>query len=141
MDVKKMETLTPKQREAVELREQGMTLKQVAEQMGVSYNAAREHLHRAERRFREYDQYMAAEQRNQEPVELTLSRGEVKLVLDALRVLENKYEKEVVRSIKTDWRAKLPYESKVIADLYDRLQIIVYGKPMTRLPSNWEKDE
>lgn len=44
MDEKKLDALTPKQRTAVQLKEKGLTIKQVAAAMGVTYNAAREHL-------------------------------------------------------------------------------------------------
>lgn len=141
MDEKRMEALTPKQQVAVRLKEKGLTVKEIAAAMGVTYNAVREHLRHAERRFREYDEYMAIEKRNLEQVDLPLNRGEVKLMMAALRALEREYEKNVVKNIKSDWRAKLPYESKVIADLYDRMQELIYGKVITEMAPNWEKKD
>lgn len=141
MDEKRMEALTPKQQVAVRLKEKGLTIKEIAAAMGVTYNAVREHLRHAERRFREYDEYMAIEKRNLEQVDLPLNRGEVKLMMAALRALEREYEKNVVKNIKSDWRAKLPYESKVIADLYDRMQELIYGKTITEMAPNWEKKD
>lgn len=141
MDEKRMEALTPKQQVAVRLKEKGLTIKEIAAAMGVTYNAVREHLRHAERRFREYDEYMAIEKRNLEQVDLPLNRGEVKLMMAALRALERGYEKNVVKNIKSDWRAKLPYESKVIADLYDRMQELIYGKAITEMAPNWEKKD
>lgn len=141
MDEKRMEALTPKQQVAVRLKEKGLTIKEIAAAMGVTYNAVREHLRHAERRFREYDEYMAIEKRNLEQVDLPLNRGEVKLMMAALRALEREYEKNVVKNIKSDWRAKLPYESKVIADLYDRMQELIYGKVITEMAPNWEKKD
>lgn len=141
MDEKRMEALTPKQQVAVRLKEKGLTIKEIAAAMGVTYNAVREHLRHAERRFREYDEYMAIEKRNLEQVNLPLNRGEVKLMMAALRALEREYEKNVVKNIKSDWRAKLPYESKVIADLYDRMQELIYGKVITEMAPNWEKKD
>lgn len=141
MDEKRMEALTPKQQVAVRLKEKGLTIKEIAAAMGVTYNAVREHLRHAERRFREYDEYMAIEKRNLEQVDLPLNRGEVKLMMAALRALEREYEKNVVKNIKSDWRAKLPYESKVIADLYDRMQELIYGKAIMEMAPNWEKKD
>lgn len=141
MDEKRMEALTPKQQVAVRLKEKGLTIKEIAAAMGITYNAAREHLRHAERRFREYEEYIAVEKRNLEPVDLPLNRGEVKLMMAALRALEREYEKSVVKNIKSDWRAKLPYESKVIADLYDRMQELIYGKVITEMAPNWEKKD
>ena len=141
MDEKRMEALTPKQQVAVRLKKKGLTVKEIAAAMGVTYNAVREHLRHAERRFREYDEYMAIEKRNLEQVDLPLNRGEVKLMMAALRALEREYEKNVVKNIKSDWRAKLPYESKVIADLYDRMQELIYGKAIMEMAPNWEKKD
>ena len=138
MDEKKLDALTPKQRTAVQLKEKGLTIKQVAAAMGVTYNAAREHLRHAERRFREYEEYMAVEKRNLEPADLQLTRGEVKLIMEALRSLECEYEKSVVKNVKSDWRGKLPYESNVIADLYDRMQEVIYGRSIIKMLPDWE---
>ena len=138
MDEKKLDALTPKQRTAVQLKEKGLTIKQVAAAMGVTYNAAREHLRHAERRFREYEEYMAVEKRNLEPADLQLTRGEVKLIMEALRSLEREYEKSVVKNVKSDWRGKLPYESNVIADLYDRMQVVIYGRSIIKMLPDWE---
>lgn len=138
MDEKKLDALTPKQRTAVQLKEKGLTIKQVAAAMGVTYNAAREHLRHAERRFREYEEYMAVEKRNLEPADLQLTRGEVKLIMEALRSLEREYEKSVVKNVKSDWRGKLPYESNVIADLYDRMQEVIYGRSIIKMLTDWE---
>lgn len=138
MDEKKLDALTPKQRTAVQLKEKGLTIKQVAAAMGVTYNAAREHLRHAERRFREYEEYMAVEKRNLEPADLQLTRGEVKLIMEALRSLEREYEKSVVKNVKSDWRGKLPYESNVIADLYDRMQKVIYGRSIIKMLPDWE---
>ena len=138
MDEKKLDALTPKQRTAVQLKEKGLTIKQVAAAMGVTYNAAREHLRHAERRFREYEEYMAVEKRNLEPADLQLTRGEVKLIMEALRFLEREYEKSVVKNVKSDWRGKLPYESNVIADLYDRMQEVIYGRSIIKMLPDWE---
>lgn len=139
MEEKGLEALTPKQRTAFMLRENGLTMKEIAAKMGLSYSMVREHLARADRRLREYEQYIAYEERNREPVDLPLTRGEVKLLMDALHALEREYEKEVIKNVKTDWRAKLPLESKIIADLNDRMQALIYGKVLTRMPPNWEK--
>lgn len=138
MDEKKLDALTPKQRTAVQLKEKGLTIKQVAAAMGVTYNAAREHLRHAERRFREYEEYMAVEKRNLEPADLQLTRGEVKLIMEALRSLEREYEKSVVKNVKSDCRGKLPYESNVIADLYDRMQEVIYGRSIIKMLPDWE---
>ena len=67
-----------------------------------------------------------------------MTRGEVKLIMEALRSLEREYEKSVVKNVKSDWRGKLPYESNVIADLYDRMQEVIYGRSIIKILPDWE---
>ena len=40
-----------------------------------------------------------------------------------------------------DWIGKLPYESQIVADLYDKAQTVIYGKPLIRMPKNWDKED
>ena len=135
---KRLAALTPKQREAVLLKEKGLKIKQIAEAMGITYNAARDHILHAERRFREYDHYQKMDEENKTMVEIPISRGECKVLMEALVALEREYEGHVVHRAGSDWIGRLPYESKVVADLYERLQKAVYGKVLRQMPPNWE---
>ncbi|MDO4269424.1 MAG: sigma factor-like helix-turn-helix DNA-binding protein [Eubacteriales bacterium] len=61
---KDLSTLTERQKTAYLLREQGLTLKQIGEKMGVSKNAAWEHVHAAGKRLRA----LAPEEQRGEPL-------------------------------------------------------------------------
>ena len=138
LDEKRLAALTPKQREAVLLKEKGLKIKQIAEAMGITYNAARDHILHAERRFREYDLYQKMDEGNKAIVAVPISRGECKVLMDALAALEREYEGHVVHRAGSDWIGRLPYESKVVADLYERLQKAVYGRVLQQMTPNWK---
>ena len=138
MDEKKLAIFTPRQREAVLLKDRGLTIKKIAEEMGVSYSAARQLLHSAERRLREYERFQKVEEEDKVISAVPISRGECKVMLDALEALEREYEGNVAHRASSDWIGRLPYESKVVANLYERLQLVVYGHVVRQLPPNWE---
>ena len=66
IDPEKLAFLSERQREAWLLSAQGLTRKEIAEKLGITYNAVEERIHHAERKFREYDRSCAAKKRNQE---------------------------------------------------------------------------
>ena len=51
--IKEVSCLTERQREVYELREQGLTYKAIADQLGINVSGARQHYINAERRFRD----------------------------------------------------------------------------------------
>lgn len=117
-----------------------MKKKQIAEKLGISYQVVNQHIHNAERRIKEYREYCARQERNSEPVYLPLTRGEVKVIFKALAAYEDELEARVSRKGGSDWIGKLPYESKIVSDLYERVQIAIFGKVLAKLRPNWGKD-
>ncbi|NBI11524.1 hypothetical protein D1641_16160 [Colidextribacter sp. OB.20] len=133
---KRLSILSDCQREVWELYEQGKNKSQIAKLLGKSYSVVAEHIRSAERRFREYDHYCAVEERNKERAFLSLTRGEVKIIIKALALYERELEQDITRRTGDDWIGKLPYECQIVADLYDKAQTVIYGKPITRMVPN-----
>jgi len=126
--IKDYSCLTDKQRTAYALREEGLTFQAIADKMGITASAARNHVRNAERRFREHTAYHRIEQRNLEPLPLDLTRGEGKIILSALQLLERDMMKSAVFNVKSDWRGRLPYEAMIASDLYRKLNVALYGE-------------
>ena len=126
--IKELSCLTEKQREAYLLREEGLTYQAIGDKMGISTNAARTHVLHAECRFREYTLYHKIEEKNQELADIDLTRGELKVIMEALVCLERDIMKTVKFNVQTDWRGRLPYEAKVVVDTYRKASIAVYGE-------------
>lgn len=118
--------LTDKQRQAWELRQKGLSYRKIGEEMGISTNAATAHVHNAERRFREWERYNAIEEKNNEVVPVELTRGEIKLLVQALHSHEHRMLQDANYNIRTDWKGRLPYESRIISGLSEKLQLAVY---------------
>ena len=138
---KRLSVLSDRQREVWELYEQGKNRSQIAKLLGISYSVVADHIRHVERRFREYDHYCAVEERNKEPASLPLTRGEVKIIIEALALYERELEQDITRRTGDDWVGKLPYESQIVADLYDKAQTVIYGKPLIRMPKNRDKED
>lgn len=138
---KRLSVLSDRQREVWELYEQGKNRSQIAKLLGISYSVVADHIRHVERRFREYDHYCAVEERNKEPASLSLTRGEVKIIIEALALYERELEQDITRRTGDDWIGKLPYESQIVADLYDKAQTVIYGKSLIRMPKNWDKED
>lgn len=126
--IKELSCLTEKQREAYLLREDGLTYQAIGDKMGISMNAARNHVLHAERRFREYTLYHKIEERNLEPAQIELTRGEVKVILEALVSHEREIMRTTKFNVQTDWRGHLPYEAKIVVDIYRKACISIYGE-------------
>ena len=126
--IKELSCLTEKQREAYLLREEGLTYQAIGDKMGLTANAARNHVFHAERRFREYTLYHKIEEKNQELASIDLTRGEVKVIMEALVSLERDIMKSVKFNVQTDWRGRLPYEARIVVDIYRKASIAIYGE-------------
>lgn len=126
--IKELSCLTEKQREAYLLREEGLTYQAIGDKMGISMNAARNHVLHAERRFREYTLYHKIEERNLEPAQINLTRGELKVILEALVSHEREIMRTTKFNVQTDWRGRLPYEARVVVDIYRKASIAIYGE-------------
>lgn len=125
-----LSVLTERQRMAYTLRQQGLTYAKVGEAMGVSSSGAERNIKAAERRLREYAAYHAWQERNDEPVELPLTRGELRLVLRGLQMVENEIAQSVnTWNYRTDWKGRLPYEARILAGVLRRAHTAFYGVP------------
>lgn len=122
-----LEILTEKQKVAWTLREQGMTIKTIAAEMGISTTGVTSHIHHAERRFREYERHLAHQEANKKVADITLTRGDCSLLVNALLAYEAKLIHDAHYNVKTDWRGRLPYEAQLIQPLSEKLQLCVYG--------------
>lgn len=115
--------LTEKQQTALLLREEGLSFQKIAERMGVTANAARQHVRRGEQRLREYARYHDVRQQNDQPVDFPLTRGELKAVLLGLTLLKEETLRTAgANSAGPNREERLPYELQVIDGLLDRVQ-------------------
>lgn len=118
--------LTDQQRKAYLLRQEGLTFQKVADAMGLkSLERARQLVNNAERRFREYDAYHAYKARNNEPVDFPLTRGELKIISEALTHMEIR-EMGKRHASQTSWRDHAAYEFQILEALRDRLESVIY---------------
>ena len=96
--------------------------------MDISISAARTHVLNAERRFREYERFISMKENDREIEVLTLTHGEIKLLVNVL----SKYEQDVLHkayfNVKSDWQSHVPYEARIAVELSQKLQRIVYGE-------------
>ena len=76
--------LTEKQQAVWDLRQKGLTKKKIAETLGLSVNMVTTHLANAERRFREYERYLAQEEKNNQIIDIDLTRGELEMIVYAI---------------------------------------------------------
>lgn len=132
----KMSVLTKRQQEAYLLRIEGMTYARIGRELNISTSAATQLIHHAERRFREYDRYIDARERNTVPVDFPITRGELLLVLDGLELLQKEVEKGHYYTTNPDWSTRLPYKYQRIRSLNKRIQLAVYDD----IISEHEKD-
>lgn len=131
MNKTKFEILSEKQKRVWTLHEQGMSMAAISRELGVSYSAVREVMRRIDRKFREYDNYKAIEEKDKTTIFFPLTRGEGKIIMEALRWYC--FDLERRNYTRNDWRGGLPYKCDLIADLYERAQMAVYGKVTEQL--------
>jgi len=122
MEKEILSILTDQQRIARTLRERGMTYRQIGETMEITENAARTYCRLAAQRLREYEAYHRPCWRNDEPVEFSVTRGELKLMRSGLWELASVQERRVHRNFRTDWLSRLPYEHQLITELAERMK-------------------
>lgn len=133
----KYEILSEKQRRVWDLHEKGLNMMAISRELGVSYSAVRETMRRIDRKFREYDRYQEMEEKEKTTIFLPLTRGEGKLIIGALRHYESELERQ--NRALSDWRGNIPYKCELLADLYERAQIAVYGEVTEKLlPNRWQ---
>lgn len=106
----------------------GMQYTKIAKIMGLSPSVVSQHVRNAERRFRDHEWYLAHERWKNSPTDLTLSRGECEMIVDALMEYEQKVIKDAHRTFRNEWRNRLPYEAQLIPPLLEKVQMAVYGE-------------
>lgn len=80
--------LTEKQKTAYTLRQTGLSYKAIGQAMNhITPSAARELVLNAQRGIRSYERHLKALEKNQDLLNFTLSRGEMKMVVCGLRML------------------------------------------------------
>ncbi len=80
--------LTDKQTTAYTLRRKGLSYKAIGQAMdNITPSAARELVLNAQRGIRSYERHLKALEKNQDLLNFTLSRGEMKMVVCGLRML------------------------------------------------------
>ena len=122
--------LTERQRMAYTLRQQGLTYAKVGEAMGISSSGAERNIKAAERLLRECAAYHAWQKKNDEPAELPLTRGELRLVLRGLQMVEKEIARPVnARNCRIGWKDRLPYETRILAGVLRRAHTALYGAP------------
>ncbi len=130
--------LTERQQQVVELRRKGMSFEKIGKELGCSGSATRQHYAHAERRGRECKHYNAIEEKNKEIVAFPIARGELKLLLDAIRLLERKLEGNH-RFADDDWKGKLPYEYDIVKGLEQRVHDSIYPPKPEEEKNNQKK--
>lgn len=122
------EVLTEKQQAVWELKLQGLGKKQIAEKLGISVYMVTTHFNNIDRRFKEYDRYKALEEKNNEVVDIQLTRGELETIVHALIEYERSMVKKAHYNIKTDWRGRLPFGAEQAQTVSARIQEKLYGQ-------------
>lgn len=120
--------LTERQRAAWLLHEEGLSRKQIAERLGITYNAVVDLLKLSVKHFHEYEAYCAIEKRNLEPVNFPLTRGDVKVIMEALTIYAIQLNEQANSHVNSDTYGKLPITKTIVADLHQRAQILIQGK-------------
>lgn len=125
---KNLDVLSEAQREVWVLYEQGLKRKEIAQRIGITYSTVAQHIRRAERRFREYANYCAVKERNQEFAYLPLTRGEVKIIFEALEVYGRKLERKIWHRPDSDWEGLRPYKADIVSDLQERARKVILSE-------------
>lgn len=124
---KDLSILTEKQRIAYLLREQGLTYKSIGKKMGISASAAQQNVKGAEQRFYEYEKYHAQQERDKQPIDFPLTRGELNEILAAVRMLEWDLIRQST-NFRRGWGERLTYRCQVVNALSKRIQIALCGR-------------
>lgn len=125
---KDLSILTDNQRKAWLLRTQGMSYKRIADDMGISAYMARMQVQNAQRRFYQYQNFCREKVQNEEIITIELSKGELRVIVDGLRSVQDALVKKAHMNVKTDWRGRLPYQCQIISTALKKTQIAAFGK-------------
>ena len=117
--------LSDRQRTAYELRQAGKTYQAIADEMGVTLEAVRQLVYRAERRIRSHEFYIKKQQRNLMPVEFPITLGELKIIVEALHKLHLSNHGKHRISYKTSWEELRDYEDILTEQLCQKAQSVL----------------
>lgn len=88
------------------LRQDGMSPRQIGEELDISESTVRKNLHRAEQKLEEYKAYLQEVEFDEEKVDFPLTYRELKLFEQGLRLLEEKVTQEAIESCMHTWGGK-----------------------------------
>lgn len=92
--------LTQREREILELREQKVTYKKIAEMYGVSVSRAQSICRQAQRRLREEQRRVLISRANQVIVPTAFTRSQLIIIRDALSTMQNEMRNNIVHTHK-----------------------------------------
>lgn len=118
-----------KQREIYLLRQRGMKFKEIAEQLGISASTASLYYKRAENIVMLTEWYQKKIAEFDEPSDITLTKGDVGVMLDALLLLERaqlrRKEREAVNKYQTEY---LKRKKRSFEKLKKKAMIVTMGE-------------
>lgn len=113
----KLKYATEREKNAYQLRHDGLTYKAIAEEMKICVSRANTLVKSAERRIREYDLYCEntkmQKEKETEIIKLEMSYGELKVISDILYKNIKSFDKQIPCNITFDrdvCKSKFPYE-------------------------------
>lgn len=139
MSKRDLSMLTERQQTAYMLKESGMKVKQIAEEMGITENAVRRHLQQVERRFQQFDAAQKMREENNVPVEFPLTRADLLVILSGLQSYTAEMMNRITKNSKSDWVGKLPPEYLLAEDLLARIEINLYGHAYMKSVLKWHE--
>ncbi|MCD7758985.1 MAG: hypothetical protein LUH52_04540 [Bacteroides uniformis] len=151
--IQRFEFLTKRQREAWELKNQGLDIKQIAKRMQVCDSVARQHVMNAEKRLEKYAAWQRFEEKNRDkagtlwrgqtevqkstdlkgadeyyPAEMTLTKADAAMLLDAMETYIGRMETYIPVYRKWDWVSQMPCRYRYAVGLDEKIQLAVYGE-------------
>ena len=111
---------------------EGINKEKSAETLGLSVNMVTTHLANAERRFREYERYLAQEEKNNQIIDIDLTRGELEMIVYAICEYQQALIRQAHYNVKTDWRGRLPFGASLSQTLSEKIHMKIYGRVVFR---------
>lgn len=124
MNERDLSVLTERQRTAYMLKESGMSVKKIGEEMGITPSAVRQLLQYAERRLQQVDIMKQRIEENVVPVDFPLTRADLLVILSGLQCYTNELMRKEHRRSAHGLERELP----LAIDLTKRIKIELYGK-------------
>ncbi len=125
-----MDCLSKQQRKIYEMYQSGMKRKDIAKALNLNYNTVVQHIHHAEVRLQQYDRAENIVIKNNQPLDMQLTRADGLVICEALK----DYIQELRSTVPGNKHEKIgntPYQARIASDLLKRTEIAVYGEPKT----------